>query len=469
MAEQKSKKRDSSKLKENVSKGLKISAKVLIAIIEIVVPLVFIVVPFLHNQIDSVIAKYIWYPACIIFAVSAISMVFKKPQTPLKYPIFDFLGNLSIVPIAIIFGSAFLINYYNTAYNWWWAIFVLVIIYVPVLVFGLHGFLKKEKQYTEEQSRNSLKNSCKYISFYCLMDLFYMAIFNYWMANEQWQALWLVLQFIFGGIGMVFIFYNLTKAFLSNNQKRWWSLIQDFIWGIAITIYLIYLVPDEDSQSIILTIIAAVYGGLLTLVGVAWTIKVTNEKHKEDLIRVENERKEETRKKHIPYVRISFDDKKRAPMVVNAYITKGLDFNSAEDLALLKNKVYFLINIKNFDIKNISSKNIIIKGVFVHGKFYKFSAERIIEANECCEIRTTNNCWISVAHPENKIVLIVSDIIGNLYKIDCCVSHDIETSYHQIASVGDEEYTGFQYSYEVTSIDLPILISDKQNEALVMT
>ena len=66
-----------------------------------------------------------------------------------------------------------------------------------------------------------------------------------------------------------------------------------------------------------------------------------------------------------------------------------------------------------------------------------------------------------MAHPENKIVLIVSDIIGNLYKIDCCVSHDIETSYHQITSVGDEEYTGFQYSYEVTTIDLPILISDK--------
>ena len=431
----------------------------MIAIIGIAITVVFIAVPFLHNKINDVVAKCIWYPSCLLFVASAIATVFKKPKKTSKYPIFDFLGDLGLVPIFVIFGSAFLINYYDTAYSWWWAIFVLVALFLPFLVFGMHSFLKKEKKYAEERSKSSRKTCWKYVSFYWLIDLFYMAIFNYWMANEQSQTIWLTLQFIFGGLAMVYIFYNLTRAFLSNTKKHWWGLLQDFLWGVAITVYLIFLIPDESLQTIVLSITAAVYGGLLTLVGVAWTIKDANEKRQEDLIRVENERKEEDRKKHIPYVRISFDKNNFSPVVVNANITQGLDFGKEEDLALLDNKVFYSVNIKNFDIKNISSENIIIKGVFVHGKFYKFSTEEILEPNVCCKIQTTNNWWIPVARPDKKLSLVVSDVIGNLYEIECHISYDFETSRHQIATVGDEEYTGFEYSYIVTSVGLPIFIS----------
>ena len=58
--------------------------------------------------------------------------------------------------------------------------------------------------------------------------------------------------------------------------------MQDFLWGIAITVYLIFLIPGESLQTIVLTITAAVYGGLLTLVGVAWTIKDNSEKIKQE-------------------------------------------------------------------------------------------------------------------------------------------------------------------------------------------
>lgn len=143
------------------------------------------------------------------------------------------------------------------------------------------------------------------------------------------------------------------------------------------------------------------------------------------------------------------------PVVVNAHITKGLDFEKKEDLALLRNKVFYSINIKNFDIKNVSLNNIIIKGVFVHGKFYEFSAEEILEPNVCCRIQTTNNWWIPVDHTENKLTLIVGDVIGNLYEIECHVAHKIETSRHQIATVKEEDYTGFECSYIVASVGLP--------------
>lgn len=282
MAKKKNKNRDFSKLKETVAKILKISAKVLIATIVIAITVAFIAVPFLHNQINDIVAKCIWYPSCLPFVAFAIATVFKNPKMPSKYPLFDFLGDLGLVPIVAIFSSAFLINYYDTAYTWWWAVFILVFLYIPVFTFGMRNFLKKEKEYTEDQLKSSLKICWKYVFFYWLIDLFYMAIFNYWIANEQSKTIWLTLQFVFGGLAMTYIFYNLTRAFLSNTKKHWWGLLQDFLWGVAITIYLIFLISSKPLQTIVLSITAAVYGGLLTLVGVAWTIKDNSEKIKQE-------------------------------------------------------------------------------------------------------------------------------------------------------------------------------------------
>lgn len=282
MAKKKAKKRDFSKLKERVWKFLQISARALIELIGIVALLSFVFVPFLRNRIDDVIAKWIWYPSCVLFIASVLRNMFSKHKQPTKHPIFNFLRNLGIVPIIVIWCSAFLINYYDTAYTWSWAIFALIALFLPSFTFGMRHFLKKEKKYTKEQLKTSLKVCWKYVGFYWLMDLFYMAIFNYWRADEQSQTIWFALQFIFGGLAMVLIFYNLTRAFLSNSKKHWWGLLQDFLWGVAITVYLIFLIPDGSLQTIVLTITSAVYGGLLTLVGVAWTIKDNSEKIKQE-------------------------------------------------------------------------------------------------------------------------------------------------------------------------------------------
>lgn len=455
MAKKKVKKRDFSKAKEKAKKALKISVKALIAIVGIAATVAFIAVPFLHNKIDAIVAKIIWYPSCLLFIISAIATIFKKPKTPSKYPIFDFLGNLGLVPIVVIFISAFLINYYDTTYSWWWAIFVLVALFLPVFVFGMRNFLKKENEYTEEQLKTSLKICRKYVGFYWLMDLFYMAIFNYWTADVQSQTLWLVLQFVFGGLAMVYIFYNLARAFLSNAQKHWWGLLQDFLWGIAITVYLIFLIPDDALQTIVLSITAAVYGGLLTLVGVAWTIKDTNEKRKEDLIRVETERKEEERKKNIPYIRLAFN-KDLPPLVANATMVNILDFENSEELARLERNVFYQISIKDFIIKNLSNTNIILNGVIAYGKYFEFSRMEIVEPDACCLIKTTKNTMISVAYPEQSIHLVVSDTLGHQYKTECHLTLELGTDRWRIVTTIDgEEYTGFEFPYMVSSIELP--------------
>ena len=458
MAKNKVKKRDFSKTKEKALKILKISAKVIVAIIGIAALLAFVVVPFLHSKINDVVAKFVWYPSCVLFVVSAVATVFKKPKTPSKYPIFDFLGNLGLVPITVIFSSAFLINYYDTAYTWWWAIFVLVALFLLIFVFGMRSFLKKEKEYTEDQIKTSLKVCWKYVGFYWLIDLFYMAIFNYWISDEQSQTLWLTLQFVFGGLAMVYIFYNLARSFLSNAQKHWWGLLQDFLWGIAITVYLIFLIPDSALQTIVLSITAAVYGGLLTLVGVAWTIKDTNEKRKEDLIRVETERKEEERKKNIPYIRLAFN-KDLPPLVANTTMVNILNFENSEELARVERNVFYQISIKDFIIKNLSNTNIILNGVIAYGKYFEFSRMEIVEPDACCLIKTTKNTMISVAYPEQSIHLVISDTLGHQYKTECHLTLESGTDRWRIVTTIDgEEYTGFEFPYMVSSIELPNLL-----------
>ncbi len=74
------------------------------------------------------------------------------------------------------------------------------------------------------------------------------------------------------------VYYSLTIAFLRKSDKNTvldFSLIFDFLFGIGLTIYLIYLIPNTltNLQTIVTAIVAAIYGGLLTLVGVAWTIR----------------------------------------------------------------------------------------------------------------------------------------------------------------------------------------------------
>jgi hypothetical protein len=214
----------------------------------------------------------------------------------------------------------------------------------------------------------------------------------------------------------------------------------------------------------VLSITAAVYGGLLTLVGVAWTIKDTNEKRKEDLSRVEVERKEEERKKNIPYIRMDYS-REIPPLVVNARITEGLDFGDPEERAKLNGKSFVQIMIKDFQIKNVSNTNIIMHGVIAFGKYHEFIVKEIVESGARCMVKTTNNYVIPAAQPEQAIFLVISDILGNKYKTECRLTLDVGVnSFRMATTVGDEELVGYDYNCHVSSLDLPILIKNAKSD-----
>ncbi len=195
----------------------------------------------------------------------------------------DILSNkcllIFLITIAVYLIILLPIRLCKCEFTWNWFVFglVAIIIFYSFIFFSLK--LKEYRNVTQEQKKTINYVTVIYILYFWLIDCFYMTIFNNW----------LIATYIFGGIILIKIYYSLSSAFIKRKESNVVlniSLIIDFLLGIGLTIYLIYLIPDkfDNLQTIVTAIVAAVYGGLLTLVGVAWTIKHGDDrKHRDEL------------------------------------------------------------------------------------------------------------------------------------------------------------------------------------------
>ena len=159
-----------------------------------------------------------------------------------------------------------------------WISFIALAVALPlgILFMRYYSLKTANVEITHKIKTHANWVAFKLIVFYELCDLFYMSCFT---QSIHWI-------FIFGGAVMIIIFVNLCAAFTFPKDKRSfmekYGMIQDFLFGIGITIYLIYLIPDANLKEIVIPTVAAVYGGLITLVGVSWTFKKSDKDRRED-------------------------------------------------------------------------------------------------------------------------------------------------------------------------------------------
>lgn len=159
----------------------------------------------------------------------------------------------------------------------YWVSFAIIALLIPIGLVFSKTWATKNGNYTDEQEKSTNINLLKYWMLYWLCDLFYMACF---IDN-------LICTFIFGILIMLVIFLNVWSSFAFPKAKtkiRKYCILQDFLVGIGLTIYLIYIIPNEELQTIVIAIVSALYGGLITLTGVAWTIRKSDKDRKEDEI-----------------------------------------------------------------------------------------------------------------------------------------------------------------------------------------
>ena len=406
----------------------------------------YIVVPFLSNYIDRTIAQWVWFPCAAYVLISTVIDCVKKTKC-FEDPLWNYITKQGDFPLLLTFSSVFVFNYYEIGYVWCWVIFIALAVYVPVFFVSALKFDFTRNVRSDAEKRKARINIIKHIICYWIFDFFFCACFNNWSS----------VTYFLGTIAIVIILWNATKAFLSGNELFWWLLPFEFLIGIGLSVYLIYFIADESLRGIVLTMAAAVYGGLFTLIGVAWTIKKGDTDRRADLRRMEDERRAEERKKHIPFLRVTKEN--QGADVARVISIKGLSFGKLEDVALLNNRIFYEVTINAFNVKNISKEAVILKGIIVHGAYYSFTRAVIIEAGGTCKIEITKNYSVIFAELDKMMTLVVEDILGNQYSIGCRITLSTDSSRHIVCENEQGEFIGFWYSYIVESIELPALVN----------
>lgn len=422
------------RIKPVIVKGMKLICKFLRRVILVLSVLAFFIIPFMNAWFDNFIAQCIWYPAFAVMVILLIREFVRKDESDSEETVLDHVGKWTWWTILFTFLSIFVIRYYDIMYIWLWVIFGAIAIYTFLFFQSLLSYNLKHRELTKEERQKISINVVKYILLYWLFDLTYMGIFNGWF----WATI------IFGTLAVTFVFYNLVLAFFNIVESLRVWLVLELLFGMGIAIYLIYIIPNETLQSIIVAIVAAVFGGMFTLIGVAWTFK------KGDI-----DRKEDERKKNIPYMKVVHGIKQTSE--VCAHIYRGLDLSNPKELEKVDGNTLYLITIQDCIMKNISESNIILQGMLFDNKRYDFTDPVILEKGEVCNIRTTDNHSIAVSNLESMLNLIVKDTMDNVYSIECKLNY-VPVDRVMTITIEECEYVGFEFEGVVGSVKLPVLM-----------
>lgn len=255
-----------------------------------------------------------------------------------------------------------------------WLIFGVIFLLIPIGIANLKIMAEKKIKPTEEQKKNANLNLGFLMLFYWLCDFFYMAF----ILDS------LTLKFIFGGLIMIVIFMNLSKAFIGGKPQLKWGLVQDFIVGVGMSVYLIYIIPNADLQNVIIPIVSAVYGGLITLVGVAWTIKHTQAEQKKEEI---------SKAKPIFTFNMLYQPIKKVE-------NKKVCFDDAtEDLGC---KVFF-------ELENSDHSSFTIEKIFHDGKWWNVECNKTMLPNKTIYVEFCFNDDV------NNLFIEIKDTLNNSY------------------------------------------------------
>ena len=298
---------------------------------------------------------------------------------------------------------------------WWqWLIFIIIIIVTPFAVAYVGVCVKRKNKLTKEQEKAIEVNVIKFVLFYWLADLFYMSFIIDSISCK----------YIFGGFILLIVFYNLTMSFLSNTKKdalQRVGLLQDFVVGMGLTIYLIYIIPgkqveingvvtvDDSLRDIITTIVAAVYGGLLALTGVAWTIRKGDKDRKEDLMRIEKERKEEDRRKYSPVFSVVNKN-----IDVKKCVIIALDDVENIDKIVIQSDDTDNIRLQPICIENSSKVEFYVYGFLFDDEFYAAPEKFLIKKDYYFVVHFLKALRFARNY---EISLCIKDLIENKYSV----------------------------------------------------
>ncbi len=266
-------------LKNNLSKVVKI----LWAIVKFVAFIGMVVTPFIGMKIDFTLANILFYGSVFIVVLS-IFVNDKKAQdkTNPKETRKSFAKACSVlcrIYLPLVMSGIFTVLNYSTGYDWYWfgfSTFIESMIFGSIAMF-IYGL--KDENRTDEEKVHALGVISTKVLFFTFVDFFYIAIAK--------AIVWA--QYVTGGLIILYIFTDMSNVFRPNRTQSTSKILLciEFLIGVGVSIYLIVQISDQTLRDALITIVSAIFGGLLTLLGVAWTIQnEARQKRKEEQNRI---------------------------------------------------------------------------------------------------------------------------------------------------------------------------------------
>lgn len=396
--------------------------KGIVKVIAVCLLLGFLILPFIcFDEAVQDIIKWIWL-GCAVCNIDNLWDYKKFHKEKLITPLFSLFAILTLT---------YLYNYWNYLSL---AIVICVSIVIGLLEFIVSIAVYKTIRLTEKMDGKQLPKGVVHGLvlgglYICALILFILGHF----INQN-------MIFIFGGISLIMLSISVLICIgngisFKKSGFKIISFVIDVLSLLALIIYLIYLIPnDKNLQDIVLAIIAAVVGGVLALAGVAWTIKDGNKQRKEELQRVENERKEEERKKYRPFVNVYAGyNLQGLPSTEPIRVTDWLK-NTDKISNVHTENLNIANNIRDCCFANSDFSNFYVWGIKIDDATTDFKSYRYIRKERYFQLRFTGPIYTE--KPIETLSLILEDMLGGLYELK--LDFSVNSMYQQIVISGNE-------------------------------
>lgn len=188
-------------------------------------------------------------------------------------------------------------------------------------------------------------------------------------------------------------------------------------------------------QYIIMPIVSAIIGGLLTFFGVFYTIKFE-----------QNKSKKNEKMLNKPYLKISFQ--KGQETIHSTHIENTFNQNNIDNNTTY---CFYTYLIDKISIINSSNADCILKEFVVDD--VKFSLNNVlILKNEIFNLDITRNNYVNSLNLVKNMYISVLDILGNTYYYKC----DFKAQYENEPIIAENNIKVFKIIYTISNISLPI-------------
>lgn len=160
----------------------------------------------------------------------------------------------------------------------YWVIAICVSIISPFALANFKINMEAKGNFTEEQKKAATSKLG-------------IMILSIWYADFTFICMfmdWLIAFFILAGLYLIKMIYNVASVLVNRKDATSYPnflIIGDFVLSFLLLTLLIYKIPDQTLQAIVIALTAALIGGLLTLLSVIMTIKKSDKDRKEEEIK----------------------------------------------------------------------------------------------------------------------------------------------------------------------------------------